>query len=264
MYHPFSASSLGDFLRARREHLQPADTGLPAGRRRRTPGLRREEVAQLCGVSPTWIAWIEQGRVKSLSVPTLAALSTALRLSRAERTYLFELASRPDPSVRQVPHAHGRSLQRLVDAIAAPAYVLDRHWDPMAWNGAAAELFKPWLGSSNGRRKDLPCNLLRFVFMVPEARDLITDWTARAERVVAEFRADTARWRDDPVTNTLVAELTAASPEFNRFWRQQKVLGRDGGQRTFRHKRRGKCAYEQFTLAVAQYPDIKVTVLSPA
>lgn len=132
MYYPGDGPVLGRFLRARREQLSPVAVGLPSGRRRRTPGLRREEVAQLCGVSPTWISWLEQGRVKSVSVPTLTALATALRLSRAERAYLFELAGRPDPTRNVVPTASGASLQQFVDAIRTPAYVLDRHWDPVA------------------------------------------------------------------------------------------------------------------------------------
>lgn len=108
-----------------------------------------------------------------------------------------------------------------------------------------------------------PCNLLRFVFLTPAARQLIVGWPERAERVVAEFRADTARWRGDPVTEALVTELCDASAEFKRCWRQQKVLGRDGGLRTFTLTGRRQARYEQFTLSSAQHPDIKVTVLVP-
>jgi transcriptional regulator with XRE-family HTH domain len=259
MYQP--GQSLGSFLRARREQLSPAAMGLPAGKRRRTPGLRREELAQLCGVSPTWIAWLEQGRVKSVSVPTMTALATALKLSRAERAYLFELTGRPDPLRGIAPPASGESLQKLVDAIDSPAYVLDRHWDPVAWNRAASVLFKPWLAAR--ARAVAPLNLLRFVFLMPEARKLIAGWAERAERVVAEFRADTARWRADAVTDALVAELCNASPDFNRYWRQQKVLGRDGGLRTFMHDGRTRLSYEQFALSALLHPDLKVTVLVP-
>jgi transcriptional regulator with XRE-family HTH domain len=264
MYHPGDGPSLGGFLRARREQLSPAAVGLPAGRRRRTPGLRREELAQLCGVSPTWIAWLEQGRVKSVSVPTMTALAMALKLSRAERAYLFELAGRSDPMPATAPPANVESLQKLIDAIDTPAYVLDRHWDPVAWNRAASTLFQPWLAGSARAHGEAPCNLLRFVFLVPAARKLIAGWSERAERVVAEFRADTARWRGDPVTEALVAELCNASPDFNRYWRQQKVLGRDGGLRAFTGAGHTQVNYEQFTLSALQHPDLKVTVLVPA
>ena len=263
MYHPGSSPSLGSFLRARREQLSPAAVGLPMGRRRRTPGLRREELAQLCGVSPTWIAWLEQGRVKSVSVPTMNALATALKLSRAERAYLSELTGRPDRTRATAPAASGRSLQKLVDAIDTPAYVLDRHWDPVAWNPAALALFKPWLAGPALTDGGAPCNLLRFIFLTPEARKFSASWAERAQRVVAEFRADTARWRGDPVTDALVAELCNASPEFNRYWQQQKVLDRDGGLRAFIREGRTQATYEQFTLCATQHPDLKVTVLVP-
>jgi hypothetical protein len=101
------------------------------------------------------------------------------------------------------------------------------------------------------------------VFLLPEARKLIAGWAERAERVVAEFRADTARWRGDPVTEALVTELCNASPDFSRYWRQQKVLGRDGGLRAFRCEGQTQANYQQFTLSASQHPDIKVTVLVP-
>lgn len=253
--HP---DSLGDFLRACRERLQPADLGLPGGtRRRRTPGLRREEVAQLCGISPTWYTWLEQGRTAGVSVETLAALAEGLRLSRAERGYLFALAERADPAAPRAPVARQTGLQPLVDAVHGPAYMLDRHWDVVACNGAARALFQDWLG----RRGEREPNLLRYVFLAPSARTLIVDWPARAQRLVAEYRADTAAWEDDPVRQSLVAGLARESAEFAAAWRSQRVLAREGGQRSFAHPRRGRCDYEQHTLRVAEHPDLKLIVL---
>ena len=248
---------LGDFLRARREQLRPADFGLPVGQRRRTPGLRREEAAQLCGISPTWFTWIEQGRTAAVSVPTLAALARGLRLSRAERSYLFELASRADPAPPREHRADPQQLRALVDAIRSPAYVLDRHWDAVVWNRAAADLLSPWLAD----HAHADHNLLRFVFLQPVARRFMVNWSDRARRIVAEYRADTAAWRDDPVRKALVQELTDESDEFVAAWKSQQVLARDGGQRAFQHPRRGRCVYEQQTLRVAQHPDLKLTVL---
>ena len=249
---------LGDFLRARRDQLRPEDFGLPAGRRRRAPGLRREEAALLCGISPTWFTWIEQGRTKSVSVPTLAAIARGLKLSKAERTYLFELAARADPSQPSVPAADTRLIERLVRAVRTPAYVLDRHWDAVAWNRSAAALLAPWLGSRAAER-----NLLRFVFLEPAARTLIVGWRERVQRLVAEYRADTAAWRDDPVREALVHELETADAEFAAAWKSQRVAARDGGRREFDVPRRGRCAYEQLTLRVAQRPDLKLIVLLP-
>jgi transcriptional regulator with XRE-family HTH domain len=250
--------SLADFLRACRERLRPADLGLPAGRRRRTPGLRREEVATLCGISPAWYTWLEQGRTAGVSVETLVALAEGLRLSRAEREYLFALAARADPAApRAAPAAHP-DLQPLVRAVRTPAYLLDRHWDAAAWNRPAAELFGAWLGAKGRER-----NLLRYVFLAPAARRFIVGWGDRAQRLVAEYRADTAAWQDDPVRQALVNGLAQESADFAAAWRAQRVLAREGGQRRFEHPRRGRCAYVQHTLRVAQQPDLKLIVLVP-
>jgi transcriptional regulator with XRE-family HTH domain len=251
--------ALGDFLRAKRERLQPADFGLPAGRRRRTPGLRREEVAQLCGISPTWIAWIEQGRTGAVSVASLAAIARGLRLSQAERRYLFELAARRDPrpaSGARVPLAQ---LQPLVDCVRSPAYLLDRHWTPLAWNRDAARLFSGWLA----RRADGSpvSSLLEYVFLDPGARRLIAGWPARSRRLVAEYRADTATWLDDPVRVELVRQLGEASTEFRAAWAQGEVLGREGGERVFLTPA-GRRTFRQYTLRPALWPDLKLVMLA--
>ena len=249
---------LGDFLRARRDRLAPADFGLPEGLRRRAPGLRREEAASLCGISPTWYTWIEQGRTRAVSVETLGAIARGLRLSHAERAYLFELSSRADPTPPRSDDSDPHQLASLVLAVRTPAYVLDRHWGAIAWNGPAAELFEDWLGGVATER-----NLLRYVFLHPRAAAFIVDWPERARRLVAEYRADTAAWHDDPVRRALVDELSWGSATFQAAWRQQNVLAREGGLRHFQHSRRGSCAYEQFTLRVAQRAELKLTVLVP-
>lgn len=261
--------SLGDFLRARRDRLRPEDFGFPPGRRR-APGLRREEAAQLCAISPTWYTWIEQGRTTAISVATLSAIAAGLRLSRAERTYLFELSARADPAP---PPNQGDSdpqqLSALVGAMQSPAYLLDRHWDAIAWNPPAAELFADWL-ESGGRSPvghaasgdgTAERNLLRYVFLDDRAPRFIVDWSERARRLVAEYRADTASWGDDPVRQAFVHELCAASSAFESAWRSQQVLSREGGRRAFQHPKRGHCTYEQYTLRVAQRPELKLTIL---
>jgi transcriptional regulator with XRE-family HTH domain len=256
---PSHSQTLGQFLRARRDRSQPEDFGLPGGQRRRAPGLRREEVAALCGISPTWYTWIEQGRTSAISVETLGALARGLRLSQAERTYLFELASRADPTPARPAESDPHRLADLIGAVSTPAYVLDRHWDALGWNGPAAELFEDWLGDGNGAGR----NLLRYVFLHPRAASFIIDWPERARRLVAEYRADTAAWHDDPVRRALVDELSWESAPFEAAWREQNVLGREGGLRRFQHSRRGVCLYEQFTLRVAQRAELKLTVLVP-
>jgi transcriptional regulator with XRE-family HTH domain len=261
MQRPQTRQQLGEFLRAQRERLHPEDFGLPTGQRRRAPGLRREEAAQLCGISPTWFTWIEQGRTTAVSVPTLAAIARGLRLSRAERSYLFELASRADPAPPNTPDADPQQLRALIDAIRTPAYVLDRHWDAIVWNKPAAALFSSWLGTTRKAAGAADRNLLRYVFFHADARKFIANWNDRSMRLVAEYRADTAAWRDDPVRQTLVQELSDASAEFAAAWKSQQVLSRDGGRRRFQHPRRGRVEYDQFTLRVAQRPDLKLTAL---
>lgn len=251
--------SLGQFLRAVRDRLRPADVGLPAGIRRRAPGLRREEAATLCGISPTWYTWIEQGRTTAISVATLAALARGLGLSPAERGYLFELAERADPEQPPPAVTDRQRLQPLVDAVAAPAYVLDRHWRAVSWNGAAAELFASWLGAdadADGER-----NLLEFVFLHPGAKSLIADWDERSRRLVAEYRADCAHWHEDVDHLARVERLVRICPDFAAAWRSQQVLAREGGLRCFHHPRRGECVYSQFTLRLALQAELKLIVL---
>jgi transcriptional regulator with XRE-family HTH domain len=144
-------SKLGAFVRAHRERIAPDSIGLPLGDRRRTPGLRREKLAALCGVSATWITWLEQGRPVSASAKTLARLATALRLSEAERSYLFKLGDKVDPEARikDLTDAKAREVSKLVGVIKSPAYVLDRQWNAVAWTSDAAQLFSTWLGSES-------------------------------------------------------------------------------------------------------------------
>ncbi|HTY92343.1 MAG TPA: helix-turn-helix transcriptional regulator [Steroidobacteraceae bacterium] len=251
---------LGEFLRARRESLRPADFGLPQRSRRRTPGLRREEVAQLCGISPTWYTWIEQGRTTAISPATLVALSLGLHLTAAERTYLFAIAGRLDPDPPGDAGA-GADLAGLLRVIRTPAYVLDRHWNAIAWNTAASALFRDWLGARPAGRA--PPNLLRYVFVHPRARTFLQGWEERAQRLVAEFRADTPRMRDDPQRLALVEELSRASREFAAGWRSQRVLARDGGRRSFRVGRGAVAHFDQHILRVVSRPDLRMTVLVP-
>ncbi|TKC83049.1 transcriptional regulator [Trinickia terrae] len=255
------ARALGEFIRAHRERLTPQAVGLPPGPRRRTPGLRREEVAQLCGVSPTWYTWIEQGRPVSASAEALARIAVALQLSRAERAYLFELAAQRDPAEPDQAAADApAALIETVQLIDAPAYVLDRQWTALAWNAPAADLFVGWLDDARGGHpRDR--NLLRFTFTSPAARTLIVDWETRARRLAAEFRADSIRHLNDAPTRTLIDALSAESEAFAHFWASQDVGEREGGTREFDHPRHGRVVYDQITLKPAHREDLKLVVL---
>jgi transcriptional regulator with XRE-family HTH domain len=253
---------LGDFIRSQREQLAPAVVGITAARRRRTPGLRREEVAELAGLSTTWYTWIEQARDVSVSPTALARLAVALRLGRAERAYLFELAGRHDPTPdASEPGDLPPALLACVAAIGSPAYVLDRSWDARSWNEAAERLFTGWLDRPRERGPER--NLLRFIFLEPAARSLICDWDRRARRVVAEFRAHCAAHLEDGALRALIEELRRLSPEFAQMWEQHGVLGREGGERTFNHPSDGFLRFEQVTFELAGHADVKLTILVP-
>jgi len=250
---------LGDFLRAHRARLTPTTLGLPIGVRRRTPGLRREEVAQACGMSATWYTWLEQGRDVSASASALSTLARTLQLTPAERAYLFELAGKRDPSLPAPPDDDGMdvaaSLGRAVAAIDGPAYILDSLWNARAWNKQAARLFVGWL---DGRSDH---NLLRYVFLSPTARKVIPEWQMRARRVLAEFRADSSRHLEDATLQALVEDLRRRSPFFAKCWSEHAVVDRTGGERTFDHPRQGRLFYDQVAFSVANRPDFKLVML---
>jgi transcriptional regulator with XRE-family HTH domain len=247
---------LGAFLRARRERLTPAAAGIHGGpARRRTPGLRREEVAQLAGLSPTWYTWLEQGRDVSMAPPALARVADALHLTAAERSYFFELTRKRDPDAPDGEHGVQLGpLATALDSITAPAYLLDRSWRAAGWNAAAWHLFTQWLGGPEP-------NLLRYVFLDPSAREFIRDWDTRARRLVAEFRADTARITTDAELAALVADLCRASARFAELWSDHGVLAREGGAREFNHPDDGVLRYRQVTLIPAASSGYKLVML---
>jgi transcriptional regulator with XRE-family HTH domain len=247
---------MGAFVRAHRERLPPEG----AAGRRRTPGLRREELAARAGISVTWCTWIEQGRDVKASPPALARLARALMLSRAERTYLFELSGARDPKIPiagEIADAPA-SIRAAVDAVTQPAYGLDRLWNACCWNKAASHLFQGWLSEG------CPRNLLAFVFLDPAARDLIPNWKERAGRLLAEFRSDYGHSFTDPRARDLVENLRRDSPLFRQAWDAQIVLEREGGLRSFHHPVDGLLRFTQHTFTPSERPDYKLVLLTPA
>ncbi len=248
--------ALGEFVRSARDRVTPQQAGIAGGQRRRTPGLRREEVAQLCDISVTWYTWIEQGRDVSVSAAVWARLATVLQMTRAERAYLFELADVSDPD-------HGGDagwtpppfLQACVDSMNGPAYILDRYWNVMAYNRSLDQVFAGWMSAQ------AEPNLLRFIFLDENAPRIVVDWEARANRVVAEFRADIGAYLDDAATAVLIDELLAGSPVFRHWWARQVVVEREGGLRAFQHPELGRREFEQITFRLATQPDYKLVML---
>ena len=255
MTEPNPRTMLGEFIRAHRERQTPP----AAAGRRRTPGWRREELADAAGVGVTWITWLEQGRDVSASPQALARLADALHLNAAERASLFDLAGRRDPVEPGELHTVlPPPVLALPGLVQVPAYLLNHLWTARAWNPAAADLFAGWLDAQSSER-----NLLRYVFLSPVARERIADWGERAQRLVAEFRSDFSRRPRDAAMAAFVEELSAQSPAFAELWRQQTVLAREGGERAFQVPGQGVLRYQQSTLIVASHPECKLVCLAP-
>lgn len=249
---------LGDFVRTARARVTPQMAGLTAGLRRRTPGLRREEVALLCDISVTWYTWIEQGRDVSVSAHVWSTLADVLHLNPAERAYLFELADVIDPDSTKAEHGSlPLNLQDCVDTIAGPAYILDKTWNILYFNQGIDALFGQWLSMTESP------NLLRFIFEVDVAKAVVLNWENRAMRAVSEFRADVAASIEQPDVQMLVETLSLNSPVFKHWWDRQTVLAREGGLREFMHPQDGYQEYEQLTFRLATHLDYKLVMLLP-
>lgn len=251
---------LGEFLQAIRKRGTPEAFGFPAGPRRRIKGLRREEVAQLAAISTTWYTWIEQGRDVNMSADALLRLAQALKLTKTERAYLFDLAGRRDPQGHiQEEDLASATLTDLLASIQIPAYILGSTWNVLAWNKEAEDLFGDWFTQESA----IAPNLLRLVFTHTNAQTFIVDWEARSRRLVAEFRADCRSRLDEPELQALVNELSQASTAFEQFWKQHDVLERQGGLREFNHTKEGLLRYMQVTMRPVDQEQLKLVMLSP-
>ena len=247
------------FLRSRRERLTPAGVGLPEGFRRRTPGLRREEVALLTGVGTTWYTWLEQGRDVKPAPQVLTALADALRLDPAERRHLSygrPVAARDgaDGSERVE-----ESLRRMLDGLTGqPALLVGRRWDVLAWNRAAEALFGDY-GQLVGDER----NLMYMVFADRRHRRLLVDWEPLAKASLAMFRADSARFAGDADFERLIAVLKRTSPEFRVWWPKHEVLSPLSGRKRIRHPIAGPMVFEYSSFNVTGQPDLKLIVYTP-
>lgn len=248
------------FLRSRRERLTPEDVGLSPGFRRRTPGLRREEVALLAGVGSTWYTWLEQGRDVNPSIEVLSALAKALKLDPAERQHLFLLSDRPVPeSRRSGPETVPEPILRMLESMAGqPAYVLGRRWDILAWNRAAVAVF----GDYNQLKGD-ERNSMHMIFANPDHRRKIVDWEILAPASLAMFRADSVRYAGDPDFERLIAILNAKSAKFRAWWPKHEVLRPLGGLKRIDHPKAKRMVFEYTSLAITDQPDMKFVIYTP-
>lgn len=252
---------LGDYLRDRRTRLDPAAFGL-GGTRRRTPGLRREEVAQRANMSATWYTWLEQGRGGAPSADMLDRIAGALLLTDIEREHLFLLGLGRPPEVRYRASADGVTprLQRLLDTLeVSPALIKTATWDVVAWNRAAALVLTDYGALPPGER-----NILRLIFGDPRVRAAQYDWETVARFVVSAFRADAARAGAVSEVSDLVDELCATSAEFAAMWRDHDVRAYGDGVKRLRHPILGPVTFEYSSFAVDGRPDLAMVVYNPA
>jgi transcriptional regulator with XRE-family HTH domain len=258
---PATVNQLGAYLRDRRTKLDPAALGFSVVRRR-TLGLRREEVAQRANISPTWYTCLEQGRGGAPSADVLDRISRALMLTDVEREHLFLLGLGRPPEVRyRKSESVTPRLQRVLDALdPSPALIRTAIWDVLAWNRAATVMLMDY-GSLPPEQR----NILRFVFLDPRARAVQYDWGSVARFVVGAFRVDAARSGAAAEVEPLVAELCELSPEFKAMWRDNHVQGQHGeAVKHIRHPDVGDLAFEYSAFAVDGRTDLTMIVYNPA
>ena len=257
---PDTDNALGQFLRDRRSRLDAAAFGFGGGRRR-TPGLRREEVAQRANISPTWYTWLEQGRGGAPSADVLNRIAIGLMLTEPEREHMFILGlGRPPEVTYKSADAVTPRLQRVLDALTiSPAIIKTATWDVVAWNAAAATMLTDYGALPPAQR-----NILRLMFTNPRMKAAQEDWLSVARYVVGSFRADAARAGAGAEIADLVDELSRLSPEFAALWRDNNVAGHADGVKRLHHPEHGLIILEFSAFAIEGRPDLGMLVYNPA
>jgi transcriptional regulator with XRE-family HTH domain len=252
-------NELGAFLRSRRSRLKPQDLGLPNGLRRRTPGLRREEVAQLAGVGITWYTWLEQGRDIRPSSDVLCSLARVLQLEPDERAHLFRLSGHEPPAGvmdEAVRPAHRRVLERWEPY---PAVIGGKRWDVLAQNRGSKAIWGSYDELPESRR-----NMMWAFFTLPNRRQITIDWAKEAEKMVATFRAQVAPYLDEPGFQSLLADLRSTSPEFADLWERQDVHGSTVGLKRLQHPELGYLELEHTRYHIEDQPGLFLYLYAPA
>lgn len=253
---------LAEFLRAKRAGLKPKDVGLVGGNRRRVPGLRRHEVADLAGVSDTWYTWLEQGRDMRVSPDMLDAVSRALRLDEEEHRYVRRLVGRPlsdAPEPGEIPGERLEALRGLLDdLLPSAAHIATESWDLLAWNSTYAGLF----GDPELLQPERRNHLWKF-FMTEETRTRLTDWELEARRAVARFRAEDAWLSDDGRLKSLVEDLLAASDDFRRVWEAREIHRFVGYVERIMHPDVGEIRAQLIRLTIVEQPPLVMFIHRP-
>jgi transcriptional regulator with XRE-family HTH domain len=252
--------ALAQFLRTRRERISPQQVGLPAGTHRRTPGLRREELAVLAGVGTTWYTWLEQGRDITVGVQVLESVARILQLDADERAHLFILAREQLPAdSTPLTQTVDPALQLILDAMEAyPACLVNSRCDIIAWNQATSRVYGDFSTLSARER-----NMIWFLFTNPRRRTQWLDWERDVPRKVALFRASTQRYLGETWLTELTNDLSSVSPEFRAWWPRHDVQGAQAEPQRFIHPQVGLLTIQAMGFHVAGHPDLQVIVTTP-
>jgi transcriptional regulator with XRE-family HTH domain len=250
---------LADFLKGCRARLTPSDLGLPDSSRRRTPGLRREDVAALAGVSVTWYTWLEQGRDIRVSDDVLEKISTTLRMTKTEREFLFSLVQhRPAPLVEPLDGHVSEALSRMIEALHVPALVMTLGWDVMAWNPIMSAVFSDYETMVPGER-----NLLQHLLTDERYQEDLDEYRKIARRIIAKFRIDYSHAPEDPAMNELIAELSEACEVFAEIWAESEVADRSHGINSWSHPKLGGITFEHTSYIPEGSPDLRLVIFIP-
>ncbi len=253
-------SALATFLRTRRERISPDQVGLPVGKRRRTPGLRREELAVVAGVGTTWYTWLEQGRDITVSASILESLARVLRLDADEQAHLFLLARKqlpvtPFPAEDTVDPA----LQLIIETMGVyPAYVVCPRWDIIAWNQAACQVYADFSTVSPRER-----NFLWLLFTDLGLRTRLIDWEGKAQHALASFRISIQRSIGETWVTEMITDLEQVSPEFREWWPRYEVQGCSTCQTRLNHPRVGLLTLQATTFQLGGHPGLQMIVETP-
>lgn len=259
-HHVLRRKELGQFLRLRRERIKPTEDLLQRHARRRTPGLRREEVAEQAGVGISWYTWLEQGRDINVSPEVMRRISRALGLDRDEARHVFRLAGLGvQEEAPPVPTSLKPSLQRLLDAMEyIPAYVHNARWDRIGWNDAALALMGDFSNDPPEER-----NTVWRTFLSPEVRAYTADWEHIARIVIAEFNASISQQFDDPWLVEFTERMSARAPEFRALWQQREVIPRQEEETCIQHKLAGALHLERLILQIPYEPSLSLVLFTP-
>ncbi|MEI9963981.1 MAG: helix-turn-helix transcriptional regulator [Caulobacteraceae bacterium] len=252
-------AQLSEFLKSCRARLSPTSVGLPQPGRRRTPGLRREDVAALAGLSATWYTWLEQGRDVRASDRVLESLGRTLRLSAEERDYLFSLAqNRPAPLQSFRNETVPETVKRTLDALNVPAEVISPRWDVIYWNPMVKRCFRDYGALPPERR-----NLVRILMTSPEYQEDPIEYEAMARRIAAKLRVDYSQAPGDPAFDALIEEMCEVSPVFRGLWRSPEIRSRSEGVHLLKHPQLGGITFEHTSYVVEGAPTLRVVIFAP-